>query len=388
LIELKDQCVVVTGGDGSRLANCASRCRILLLNRLCPAPNSNITVEEFAMKIMVIVVLSFTGLLLAQQPSAEAPQNVTAVSSRTPEKQSQPARDQDLPQVNSSYILGPGDQISFRVVDLEEITDKPISVDLIGYVRLPMVGRIKVAGLTIAQLEAGLAKQLEVYLLHPDVSVSIVEFRSQPVPVIGAVKTPGVQQVQGRKTLLEVLSLAGGLDTTAGSTLKITRRVEWGRIPLAGATDDPTGQFSVAEVSVKSIMEARNPEENILVKPYDVISVPRAETIYVIGQVLKSGGFVLNDREKVTVLQALSMAGGLDRMAQAQNARILRRQEGDSNRTEIAVDLTRILSGKVPDVPMESEDILFVPNSLPKRAAIRALETAVQMGTGIVIFRR
>jgi polysaccharide export outer membrane protein len=123
-------------------------------------------------------------------------------------------------------------------------------------------------------------------------------------------------------------------------------------------------------------------------KPYDIISVPRAETIYVIGQVQKSGGFVLNDREEVTVLQALSMAGGLDRTAQPQHARILRRQPGASTRTEIAVDLTRILNGKVPDVPMESEDILFVPNSLPKKAAIRALETAVQIGTGVAIFRR
>jgi polysaccharide export outer membrane protein len=340
------------------------------------------------MRILAIVILSFPGWLLAQQSSVEGAQNVTALSNPVPEKQDQPAQDQGLPQINSSYILGPGDQLSFHIVDLEEITDKPIAVDLSGHIRLPMVGRLKASGLTIAQLEAGVAEKLEVYLLHPDVSVSIVEFRSQPVPVIGAVKTPGVQQVQGRKTLLEVLSLAGGLDTTAGSTLKITRRLEWGRIPLAGATDDPTGQFSVAEVSLKSIMEASNPEENILIKPYDIISVPRAETIYVIGQVQKSGGFVLNDREEVTVLQALSMAGGLDRTAQAQNARILRRQPGAPTRTEIAVDLTRILSGKVPDVPMESEDILFVPNSFPKRAAIRALETAVQIGTGIAVFRR
>jgi polysaccharide export outer membrane protein len=340
------------------------------------------------MRIIASIILSSTGLLLAQQPSAEAPQNVTNLSNHAPVKQDQPKRDHEAPQFNFSYILGPGDQISIRVVDLEEVTDKPVAVDLNGYIRLTMIGRIKVSGLTIAQLEADLAKRLEVYLLHPDVSVSIVEFRSQPVPVIGAVKAPGVQQVQGRKTLLELLSLAGGLDTTAGPTLKITRRLEWGRIPLAGATDDPTGQFSVAELSLKSILEASNPEENILIRPYDVISVPRAETIYVIGQVQKSGGFVLNDREKVTVLQALSMAGGLDRVAQAQNARILRRQPGAATRTEIAVDLTRILSGKLPDVPMESEDILFVPNSLPKRAAIRALETAVQIGTGVVIFRR
>src|SRR5207248_2064666 len=120
----------------------------------------------------------------------------------------------------------------------------------------------------------------------------------------------------------EMLSLAGGLDTTAGPTLKITRHLDRGRIPLPNAKDDPTGQFSVAEVSVKSILDARNPAENILVQPNDVISIPRADTIYVLGQVQKAGGFVLNDREDVTALQALSMAGGLDRASKPKDAKI------------------------------------------------------------------
>jgi polysaccharide export outer membrane protein len=197
-----------------------------------------------------------------------------------------------------------------------------------------------------------------------------------------------VQQVQGQKTLLEMLSLAGGLDNgTAGSTLKITRRLEWGPIPLKGAINDSTNQFSVAQVSVKSLLEANNPEENILVKPYDVISVPRGETVYVIGEVLKAGGFILNDTEQITVLQALSMAGGADKMAQPQHARILRRVAGEASRAEIAIDLNKILSGKSPDVRMQAEDILFVPNSVPKRAAVRALEAAIQAGTGLAVFR-
>src|SRR5437867_8517877 len=165
-----------------------------------------------------------------------------------------------------------------------------------------------------------------------------------------------------------MLSLAGGLDPTAGTTLKITRRLEFGQIPLASASDDPTGRFSIAQVSLKSIMEAKNPEENVLVKPYDVISVPRAETVYVIGQVPKSGGFVLNDREKITVLQALAMAGGLDRTARPRDAKILRRASEGATRTEIAVDLKKMLENKTPDVPMQSDDILFVPNSGSQKA--------------------
>ena len=192
--------------------------------------------------------------------------------------------------------------------------------------------------------------------------------------------------MQGRKTLVEMLSLAGGLDTTAGSKLKITRRLESGRIPLPQAADDLTGQFSVAEVSLKSILDAKNPEQNILVKPYDVISVPKAEMVYVIGQVQKTGGYILNDREEMTVLQALSLAGGLDKSAKPQDAKILRQMPGVSSRTEIAVNLKKILDGKNEDVRMRPEDILFVPNNVPKNAGLRTLEAVIQAGT-IAVWR-
>ena len=173
----------------------------------------------------------------------------------------------------------------------------------------------------------------------------------------------------------------------AGSFLRLTRRLEWGRIPLANAIDDETGQFSVAEVSLKSIFEAKNPAENILIRPYDVITVPRADTIYVIGEVQKSGGFVVNDIAEVTVLQALSMAGGLDKSAKPQDAKIMRRGQGASSRTEIAVNLKKILEGKAEDISMKPEDILFVPTSASKKAGVRALEAALQAGTGVAIWR-
>jgi polysaccharide export outer membrane protein len=187
--------------------------------------------------------------------------------------------------------------------------------------------------------------------------------------------------------LVEVLALAGGLDTNAGSTLKVTRRKEWGPIPLPNAADDPTGQFRVADLDIKSLLEATNPEANILVQPNDVISVPRADTVYVTGHVQKPGGFLLNERRGVTVLEAVSMAGGFDRTAKPQNARLLRHQPGSTSRVYIAVNLKKILEGKQPDVRMQPEDILFVPNNVPKSAALRALDAAIQMGTGVVVWR-
>jgi polysaccharide export outer membrane protein len=286
------------------------------------------------------------------------------------------------------YILGSGDEITVRVVNMTEISDKPISIDLSGDIRFPMVGLIHASGLTAEQLASAISKRLETYVKQPDVSVSIAEFRSQPVSILGAVNRPGVQQVQGQKTLLEMLSLAGGIDSkTAGPILKITRRLEFGPLPLPNATPDPTHQFSVAQVSLKSLLEAKTPEENISIKPYDVISVPQGEMVYVIGEVPKPGGFIIGDTQPVTVLQALSMAGGADKLAQPQHARILRRVAGGTSRTEIAVNIDKMLEGKSEDIRLQAEDILFVPNSIPKRAALRAVEAAVQAGIGAAIFR-
>jgi polysaccharide export outer membrane protein len=291
-------------------------------------------------------------------------------------------------QFRTAYVLGPDDQVVIRAMDADEISDKPVRIDPNGYIRLPLVGRLKPAGLTIEQFEAELAKKLKTYMKEPEVAVSVVEFRSQPVSVIGCVRNPGVLQLQGQKTLVEILSLAGGLTDEAGHSVKISRRLEWGRIPLASAADDATGGFSVAQVSLQDIMEARNPAENIMIRPQDVISVPRGEMVYVIGQVQRAGGYMLRERETLSVLQALSLAGGLDRASSPQNARILRLPQGGGTRTEIPVDMRKIIAGQAGDVPLQPDDILFVPSSAPKKAFSRAAEAAVQITTGLIIFRR
>jgi polysaccharide export outer membrane protein len=285
---------------------------------------------------------------------------------------------------NSGYVLGPDDQILIRALDAEEISEKPVLIGADGYVRLPMVGRLHAAGLTVEQLEMEIASGLKAFIQEPQVSVNVVEFRSQPVSILGAVTNSGIIQLRGHKTLFEVISAAGGLGNDAGSSIKITRRKEFGPIPLPTAAADPSGQFSVAEVSVKSVMEARNPQENIEVKPYDVISVPRAELIYVIGSVKRAGGFALSEREHISVLQALSMAEGLDRVASGKNAKILRSSNGTSARTEIPVDVNKILAGKASDVPMVANDILFIPNNAAKSASGRAAEALIQLGTAAV----
>jgi polysaccharide export outer membrane protein len=280
-----------------------------------------------------------------------------------------------------TYTLGPGDQIIVRVLNLEEIDTKPVPIDLKGSINLPVAGRIQASGLNTEQLEAAIAERLKKVLVKPDVSVYLAEMRSQPVSLLGQVQTPGVHQLQGQKNLFEVLSLAGGLRQEAGPVINITRRLEWGPIPLPGASNDSTGRYSVASVDVKSVMNATNPAENIFVMPNDVISVPKADTIYVIGAVKKPGAYVLGEHHTLSALQVLALAEGTDKTAATQDAKIMRVLPDSNDRAEIPVDLRTILSGKTPDVPLTADDILFVPTSKAKAVGYRALEALVQAGT-------
>jgi polysaccharide export outer membrane protein len=290
-------------------------------------------------------------------------------------------------QVRSTYLLGPGDQLDISGPELIELANKPVRVDGDGDIEVPLGGRIHVSGLTAQQTEQELNKVLSTYIRHPQVVVSIAEVRSQPVSILGAVNTPGVHQVQGHKTLLEMLSLAGGIRQDAGYSVRITRQLEWGCIPLPKAQLDPSGRFSVAELDLKKIMEAKNPEENIQIFPHDVISVPKAEMVYVIGEVRRSGGFVLGEHQSISVLQALSLAEGLNSTADTRHAKILRLKRDADQREEMAVDVKDVLNGKKPDVPLLGDDILFIPGSTGKKAALRTLEAAIQTGTGLAIWR-
>ncbi len=286
----------------------------------------------------------------------------------------------------ANYELGPGDEIVIYALDAEEFANKPIRISAAGDINLPLIGRIEAAGLSIQALEEQIRTRLKVYIQDPKVSVNIVQFRSQPVSVIGQVGTPGVHQLEGSKNLIEVLALAGGLRPDAGSKVKITRKPEWGSIPLPGATTDANG-YNVAEVPLADIMQARHPEFNIRILPQDVLSVPRAEIIYVIGEVRKPGGYTLNDRESMSVLQALALAEGLAATSSAAQSRIIRTSIG-TNRQEIPINVKDIMSGKKEDVALLPDDILFVPNSVAKGMLGRTLDTAIRMTTGMIIYRR
>jgi polysaccharide export outer membrane protein len=292
------------------------------------------------------------------------------------------------PPASKSYVLGPDDQVSVHVLDVDEIGPQSLRIDMQGNINLPLAGRIHAGGLTAEQLENEIARRLKGYLLNPTVSVSITEYHSQPISILGAVNKPGIHQLQGHKNLFEALSMAEGLRQDAGDEVKITRRLEWGAIPLPGAVNDPSGEYSVAKVSIKSIMEATDPQENVAMKPNDVLSVPKAKMVYVVGSVHRPGGFVLSEKETISVLQAVALAEGLEGTAASQKAVVMRAESGVAQRAEVPVDVSKILSGRSKDVSLQANDILFIPTNKAKTVAMRTIETLVQTGTGIVIYRR
>ena len=290
-------------------------------------------------------------------------------------------------QQNSQYQLGPNDQIKIWALGVEELGDKPIRIDPSGDVDLPLVGKVHAAGLTTSQLKAELTTRFAKDLLKPQVSVELADFGSQPVSVMGAVNHPGVRQLEGRKTLVEAISMADGLRQDAGPRVNISRQIQYGPIPLPNAKLDASGKFSVADVGVKDLLSGTHPSENITIFPNDVITVPSAERVFVIGEVKKPGEITLKG-DGLSVLQAVSTAEGLGSTAAGQKAKIVRITPGTSERKDIPVDVNKILAGQSEDLALRPNDILVVPSSLPKKAAARALEAAIQTVTGIAIWGR
>ncbi|HEV2491356.1 MAG TPA: polysaccharide biosynthesis/export family protein [Candidatus Acidoferrales bacterium] len=326
-----------------------------------------------ARSLLVVLAILFYGPNAAgQASSAPVPDNPAAKCNG---------------QVRSTYLLGPDDQLEISGPELTEFGSKPVRIEGDGDVQAPLVGRIHLAGLTVQQATEALNKALSKYIREPQAAVSVTEVRSEPVSILGAVNTPGVYQVQGHKTLLEMLASAGGIRPDAGYSVRITRQLEWGCIMLPGAALDPSGQFSVAQLDLRKIMEAKDPAENIQILPHDVITVPKAEMVYVIGDVRRSGGFVLGEHESISVLQVLALAEGLNGAADAKHAKVLRLNGSSDQREELPVNVKALLKGKQQDVALQGGDILFIPGSTGKKAALRAVEAAVQTGTGLAIWR-
>jgi polysaccharide biosynthesis/export protein len=197
------------------------------------------------------------------------------------------AQQQPQDSVRLNYLLGPNDQILVRAPEAPEIDQKRIRIDADGNIDLPLVGRVHAAGMSLQELEADLVRRLREYVREPQVSVDIVQFRSAPVFFVGLFARPGIYPLQGDRTLWDMLSTVGPMQVDASRHITITRHEEYGPIPLPGAVFNPEKKVSTVEISLASLSQQLNPAENILLRPYDMISVGRAELDWIFANPVK-----------------------------------------------------------------------------------------------------
>ncbi len=335
---------------------------------------------------LILFSLCFPGVVLAQSASSV---NSDAAAAANNAAVANASYTTTMPNAgisqSTNYLLGPEDQITVRVFAADDIPDKPATISNDGTVTLPMIGQIKAAGLTVEQLQQSLTTAYKKYFRDPQVTVQVNDYRSQPVSVAGNVNTPGVVQLRGQRNLMEVISQAGGLRPDAGDIATITRSLNEGPIPVSGAFPDASGKYSVAHINIRNVMSGKDPEGNIAIKPHDVITVPRARMVYVLGNVTKPGGYVMTDNDTMSLTQAIALAGGWDHTASLKQARVLR-SSGGAEREQIPANVKAIMENKAPDVQLHADDILYIPNSLGKQLGTRSLEAAIAVGSGIAIW--
>lgn len=271
------------------------------------------------------------------------------------------------------YRIGPEDLLDISVYEDERL-NKTVRVSSQGDISLPLLGVLKVQGLTAVQLEREIKNLLsERYYQNPHVSVFIKEYRSQRISVIGAVDKPGVFDVMGQKTILEGLAMAGGLKEDAGQLLFLIRP------PLANeknpekAGESDEGIPETLVVNLEELLVKGNWKLNLPLRHGDVINIPISGKVFVGGEVKSPGGFPLKGK-RMTVNQAIAMAGGLNQKASASDTMIFRYGEGDEEEV-LVVNVDAIQKGEVKDVYLQENDIVIVPKSSVKTFFIELRDT-------------
>ncbi len=265
--------------------------------------------------------------------------------------------------------LSAGDLIDYSVYGVPEMTQRA-RIDGAGNAYLPLLGSVPLAGLTTERAQKKLEDLLVSggFLRNPHVTISVAEY-ANGISLLGEIAKPGVYPVSGPRRLYDVLAAAGGLTQNAGNKVTITPKDSAKSAAVVNISRDPS----------------KSSEGNILVNPGDTVIVAKAEIVYVVGEVVTPSGLMLDGREPLTVLSAIAMAHGTNHDAKLDKVRIIRKT--DQGRTEIPVPLSKIMSAKEKDIPLQADDIVFVPSSAARSAARRTIDTALQLATGVTLIR-
>lgn len=317
------------------------------------------------------------GLLVALSSAVSQAQQPGAIPNPTSPAAVGGAESLPSGQTDARYRIGPGDVLEVRVLRAPELSREGVRVDQSGMIRMPMLNTdIQAACLTEAELAANIARLYLKYKREPHVEVFVKEFESQPVAVIGAVRLSAQFKLKRPVRLSELLSLAGGPTETAGQTVQV---VHAGGPTLCNRPSSANAEDTSEFVSYKlaDTLHAL-PEANPFVRPGDLIQVPAADQVFVVGNVLRPLAIAL--KEPLTVSKAIAIAGGTAPSTKKDKVKIIRQLPG-SGKQEIHVDLKAIEKNQAEDVALLANDIVDVPISGTK-SILRSLVGAIVPSVG------
>lgn len=354
-----------------------------------------VTAKAHFLRLFILVIAS----AFAASPVISRAQETT---NRT-DKPQQPADTSSKPRVtdvlvspDEDYRIGPRDVIEVQVEKAPELSGT-WNISAKGTFLMPYVGRVVAVNKTPEELAAFIADRLRGdYLKSPRVKVVVKQYNSRSFFIQGAVRAPGVYQIEGRTSLLKLIILAGGLSDNHGSTAFIIREIKPGtpgsepaktsdadssqapavdtdaknvstggdsQASSADASEASTEKYELIKVNISGLLKG-NFDQNTMVEPGDIINVPQSDLFFVAGEVRAPGSYTL--KEGTTLRQAISLAQGTTFKAAASRGIIFREEQGTGKRLDIKVDIAAIMSGKKPDVAIMPNDVVIVPNSRMK----------------------
>lgn len=255
------------------------------------------------------------------------------------------------------YRVGGRDVLDIIVYEEPDLTVKGVRVSNEGVISFPLAGRLKVDNRTTSQIESLIAKALAdgQFVRDAHVSVTVSEYKSKQFMVLGAVKTPGTFPLKVQERVLDAVSIAGGIDfEKAGSRAMIIRSEHPGM---------PDARKAVIRIDLQGLLKGVDPESNLLLADKDQLYVPAAEPFFIIGQVAKPGSYLCRENP-VTLVEAISMAGGFTRIASPNRTRIIRKEGGAEKIIEVRVDQITDSGKKDQDVIIKPGDIIVIPESI------------------------
>jgi polysaccharide biosynthesis/export protein len=324
--------------------------------------------------VLCLPWFSFAPGLAAQEPGSSAPAHAITVpeqsdpldASSAPVPADPAPPSSSAPAASESLLIGPGDLL--RVTFLREAElDQRVRVLDSGDAVLALAGIVSLQGLTPAAAAARIADKYRDgnFLLHPEVSVFVEEYATQTVTIIGQVVHPGAVHLTTPRTLIDVISLAGGLTETADRHVVVERGKDGQRIRvfLPNRADDALNA-------------------DVLIRPGDTVVVPKAGIVYVLGDVAHPGGYVMQYDSKLTVLQAIALAAGASKTASEKKVRLVRNMDGITQSVDLP--LREMERGRDPDVPLQANDILYVPFSVMRNMSLGIADITAAASSALI----